>query len=114
MHDFIESNPGLRSRFNRYLEFTDYTPEEMLEIFQGNCKKSSYEPKESALEKLLEYFKGMTAAHRRTFGNARGVRNVFERILSCQANRLAEMDSVTKEDLMQILEQDVAAAVEHA
>lgn len=114
MHDFIESNPGLRSRFNRYLEFTDYTPEEMLEIFQGNCKKSSYEPKEAALEKLLEYFKGMTAAHRRTFGNARGVRNVFERILSCQANRLAEMDSVTKEDLMQILEQDVAAAVEHA
>ncbi len=114
MYDFIESNPGLRSRFNRYLEFTDYSPEEMLEIFQGNCKKSSYEPEAAAGEKLLEYFREMTAAQRRTFGNARGVRNVFERILSCQANRLAEMDTVTKEDLMQILEQDVAAAVEHA
>ncbi len=114
MHDFIESNPGLRSRFNRYLEFTDYTPEEMLEIFQGNCKKSSYEPEQAAQEKLLEYFNKMTAAQRRTFGNARGVRNVFERILSCQANRLAGLETVTKEDLMQILEQDVAAAVEHA
>lgn len=114
MHDFIESNPGLRSRFNRYLEFSDYTPEEMLEIFRGNCKKSSYEPQEAAQEKLLKYFTGMTAAHRRTFGNARGVRNVFERILSCQANRLAQKETVTREDLMQILEQDVTAAVEHA
>lgn len=114
MYDFIESNPGLRSRFNRYLEFTDYTPEEMLEIFRGNCKKSSYEPDEAAQNKLLEYFREMTAAQRRTFGNARGVRNVFERILSCQANRLAGLETVTKEDLMQILEQDVAAAVEDA
>lgn len=114
MHDFIESNPGLRSRFNRYLEFTDYSPEEMLEIFRVNCKKSSYDPEETAQEKLLEYFRKMTVMQRRAFGNARGVRNVFERILSCQADRLAEMDSVTKKDLMQILEQDVTAVVEHA
>lgn len=115
MHDFIESNPGLRSRFNRYLEFTDYSPEEMLEIFRGNCKKSCYEPEEAALETLLSYFEKMTAAHRRTFGNARGVRNVFERVLSCQANRLSGMDAVSREDLMQILEEDVAAAtVEHS
>lgn len=112
MHDFIESNPGLRSRFNRYLEFPDYTPEEMLEIFRGNCKRSCYEPREEALDALLSYFEKMTAARRRTFGNARGVRNVFEQILSCQANRLAEKDTVSREDLMQILPEDVAAATQ--
>ncbi len=112
MHEFIESNPGLRSRFNRYLEFTDYTPGEMLEIFTLNCKKSCYELEKAARDVLLSYFENMTDAQRRTFGNARGVRNVFERILSCQANRLAEKDTVSREDLMQILLEDVTAAVE--
>lgn len=110
MHDFIESNPGLRSRFNRYLEFPDYTPEEMLEIFRENCKKSCYEPSKAALDALRSYFEKMPASRRRTFGNARGVRNVFERILSCQANRLAEKEQVSREDLMQLLPADVEAA----
>lgn len=112
MHAFIESNPGLRSRFNRYLEFTDYTPGEMLEIFTRNCKKSCYELEEAGGRALLSYFENMTDAKRCTFGNARGVRNVFERILSCQANRLAEKETVSREDLMQILLEDVTAAVE--
>ena len=61
---------------------------------------------------LLSYFENMTAAGRRTFGNARGVRNVFERILSCQANRLAGKEAVSREDLMQILLEDITAAVD--
>lgn len=112
MQDFVESNPGLRSRFNRYLEFTDYTPEEMLQIFLGNCQKNCYELQEDARAMLLSYFENMTAAGRRTFGNARGVRNVFERILSCQANRLARKEAVSREDLMQILLEDITAAVD--
>ena len=64
MHDFIESNPGLRSRFNRYLEFADYTPAEMLEIFKVNCTKSCYTPDDAALDGLLAYFEGMPAAQR--------------------------------------------------
>ncbi len=111
MHAFIESNPGLRSRFNRYLEFTDYTPGEMLEIFTRNCKKSCYELEEAGRRALLSYFENMTDVQRCSFGNARGVRNVFERVLSCQANRLAEKETVSREDLMQILMADVTAAV---
>lgn len=111
MQEFVESNPGLRSRFNRYLEFEDYTPEEMLAIFQRNCEKSCYTPDEGALAALQTYFSGMDPASLADFGNARGVRNTFEKILSCQADRLAGMEEITKEDLMQITEADVKTAV---
>ena len=112
MEDFIESNPGLRSRFNRYLEFEDYTPDEMVEIFCFNCKKSCYEPEEDALELLKDYFAKMSDDDKADFGNARGVRNVFERTLSCQADRLAEKDEVSRDDLMLLTKADAAAAID--
>ena len=83
----------------------------MLAIFRRNCEKSCYTPDEGALAALKTYFAGMDPAFLADFGNARGVRNTFEKILSCQADRLAGMEEITKEDLMQITEADVRAAV---
>ena len=110
MRRFITSNPGLESRFNKYVDFADYTADEMLEIFRLNCRKSCYELTGEATEKVKE---ALTAAADDAcrFGNGRGVRNLFEKILSAQANRVAPMENVTKEILMTIEASDVEGAL---
>lgn len=109
MREFIDSNPGLQSRFNKYLDFADYTAEEMQGIFALQCKKNCYTLDDDAQDALREYL-AMAAEAAGEFGNARGVRNVFEKILTAQANRLAESESVTREQLMQITRADVQMA----
>ena len=106
MERFVHSNPGLESRFNRYLHFDDYTVEEMLQIFEMQCKKGCYEMADDAKNAVR-----LLIAERNTnsisFGNARGVRNLFEQILTAQCNRLAALETLKKEDLMQITPSDV-------
>ena len=108
MERFIHSNPGLESRFNRFLHFADYTAEELLAIFRMQCEKGCYilEPEaEAPLRSLLE----RRMADAASFGNARGVRNLFEQILVRQAGRLAGQASVNREDLTRITAADVEA-----
>lgn len=109
MERFIHSNPGLESRFNRYLHFEDYTLDEMLEIFQMQCRKSCYQLAEDAEQPLRQYIEKESEADPESFGNARGVRNIFERLLVRQANRLAKMEQVSREDLMLLTAEDVQA-----
>ena len=110
MEDFIDSNPGLRSRFNKYVDFADYTGDEMTDIFVFRCKKGCYTVSGDAEGLLRDYFAAV-ADDAGEFGNARGVRNVFEKILSAQADRLAEMETVTKDDLMLLTADDVKGAL---
>ncbi len=109
MDQFIHSNPGLESRFNRYLHFDDYNADEMLAILDLQLKKGQYQLNEDARAAVKDY---IVAANTSSiaFGNARGVRNIFERLLVAQANRLAQGVDVTKDDLMTITAEDVAAA----
>ena len=107
MGRFIHSNPGLESRFNRFLHFDDYTTEELLSMFKMRCDKGKYtlsEEAEEAAKKRLEAENGPT------FANGRGVRNLFERVLVRQAGRLASQESVTKEQLMEIRPEDFEEA----
>ena len=111
MDGFIHSNPGLESRFNRFLHFADYTEEELLAIFRMQCRKGCYvldQEAEEPLRALLEDRMGDAVS----FGNARGVRNLFEQILVRQAGRLAGRGNVTREDLTRITAADVAAVRE--
>ena len=110
METFIDSNPGLQSRFNKYLSFDDYTGEEMTDIFLMQCKKNFYEPQKEATEAIRQYLCAVSAAAGE-FGNARGVRNLFEKVLTAQANRLAAMTEITREDLMRLTKEDVQAAL---
>lgn len=109
MEDFIHSNPGLESRFNRYLHFDDYTLDEMMSIFESQCKKGCYELDDEA-RALVRAFIREENEDSISFGNARGVRNLFEQVLVHQANRLAEQKDVCREDLMKIMPADVQAA----
>ena len=107
MDKFIHSNPGLESRFNRFLLFEDYTPEEMFEIFKMRCGKG-YVLAPDAEPLVRDYIAEESADG--SFGNGRGVRNIFEHILVAQNNRLAKMDSVTRDDLMTLTADDVLHA----
>lgn len=108
MDRFIHSNPGLESRFNRFLMFEDYTPEQMAAIFKMQCKKGCYVLAQGTEELVRDFIAEESADD--SFGNARGVRNLFEHILVAQNNRLAKMENVTRDDLMQILPDDVLHA----
>lgn len=106
MVDFIHSNPGLESRFNRFLHFDDYTLDEMVAIFKMRCDSSKYvlgEGAEEAVHTLIE----QENKNARSFGNARGVRNLFEDVLVRQANRLAAAENITAELLMEIRKEDI-------
>ena len=114
MYKFIEANPGLRSRFNKYLHFPDYTGKEMEQIFQMQCKKNGYLLAEDAQTLLRGEFDRMYAERDDNFGNGRTVRNVFEKIINCQANRLAADpagESLADEALMTLTEADVREGI---
>ena len=107
MKDFIDSNPGLQSRFNRYIEFPDYSAEELLQIFESNMKQYDYHFGEGTKETLLQYFENEVAHKDANFGNGRLVRNVFEKTLEHQANRLAREVNLTTDKLSQIEIEDL-------
>ena len=111
MDDFIHSNPGLESRFNRYLHFDDYSVDEMVDIYKMQLNKGKYTLDEAATAAVRGYIEA-SRTHLISFGNARGVRNIFERTLVAQSNRLAAAENITVEALMAITEADINAARE--
>ena len=113
MDEFIASNPGLESRFNRFLHFDDYTMDEMLAIFDMRVKKGGYELLDGAREEVRAFIEKQNVDPI-TFGNARGVRNLLEQVLVAQANRLAGETEISREILTQITPEDVKKAAESA
>ena len=109
MDDFVHSNPGLESRFNRFLHFDDYSVDEMMAILDLRLKKGQYTLDDAAREAARAYIEAANTSSI-SFGNARGVRNIFERMLVEQANRLSAETNLTKDQLMTITEADVLAA----
>ena len=107
MEDFISSNPGLRSRFNKFLLFEDYIPEQLVEIFKGFCAKASFKLTPDAEQRLLDLFQLLSLARDESFGNARTARNVFEMTLSKQANRIVTLANINEEVLATIDEVDI-------
>jgi stage V sporulation protein K len=102
MQDFIDSNPGLRSRFNKYLQFADYSPLELVLIFQTFCSHGYYRLSASAEEKLVEIFSARYRERDETFGNGRLARNIFEEAIHNQASRIAPLSDITDEILSTI------------
>ena len=107
MKSFIDSNPGIKSRFNRYIEFADYRPDELESIFKLQCSKLDYKLTDEAVMKLVDVMSSAFAERDRSFGNGRFARNTFEKTLESQANRIASMPSLTKEILTTISVEDI-------
>jgi hypothetical protein len=107
MHKFIDSNPGLSSRFNKYFEFKDYNGEELLGIFNMFCKKNGYTIDEETEKMLHDRFDRMYEERDENFGNARTVRNLFEKAIGVQADRLAALEEVTDDQLKLLTKEDL-------
>ena len=112
MEGFINSNPGLQSRFNKYFYFDDYTGEQLIKIFEGMCKKNGYVMTYEAHETATEYFKQLYENRDENFGNARDARNIFEDMVVRQADRLSAEEHPDKEALMRITKEDFLPAPE--
>ena len=107
MQRFIDSNPGLQSRFNRYIDFPDYSGVELTDIFKMYMKKNQYTLADGAEEYLKEQFEYAVAHKDRNFGNARFARNVFEKSIQSQANRLEGMANLSKSQLTELTVDDL-------
>ncbi|MBR0308198.1 MAG: AAA family ATPase [Mogibacterium sp.] len=108
MKAFVESNPGLRSRFNKFFEFPDYSADELKQIFDLQCSKYQYTLTEEARSAVHEKIEKLEAEKGENFANAREVRNLFERIITNQAARVADLEDVDEEMLTTITADDLS------
>ena len=111
MKRFIDSNPGLESRFTRYIHFPDYTAAELAEIFRMNARKNEYVLSADVEQWIDPAMELWTKDRDRKFGNGRYVRNLFEKSVERQAMRVAEIANPTREQLMTLTMQDVGIAL---
>lgn len=107
MKTFLKSNTGLISRFNKFINFPDYSKEELIEIMEVMAQDAGLSIENDAKERVLNLLDDMRQEEWQDFGNARGIRNMFEKIVMNQANRLVLLDKPTKEQLMTIIADDV-------
>jgi type VII secretion ATPase EccA len=110
MKDFINTNPGLQSRFNRYINFPDYTAAELYDIFLMYLRKNQYNISSEGASFLKQQLKEVIEHKDHNFGNARYVRNVFEKAIQCQANRLSKEKNNSAEDLTLLKLEDLKSA----
>ena len=113
MEQFMSSNPGLKSRFNKNIMFEDYTEEELLCIFNTFCKPFSMKLSDEAECCIKEYLHWLAQNKSENFANGREMRNLFELSLSNQANRLAEKADISDEELNEIAKEDLPEWVIH-
>lgn len=111
MKFFVESNPGLRSRFNRFFEFNHFSPSELLQIFELIAKKSDFTISDDAKDKLNETFELLFENKDTSFGNARVVRNLFEKCVQNQANRIIKIKKLSRKTLKMLVEEDIPEPV---
>lgn len=107
MQNFLKSNTGLVSRFNKFIDFPDYTLEELMQILDSMAEKSGVTLEEEAKKKIEEKIRNLLEEKRNAFGNARGIRNIFEKIMVNQANRIVNCKEMSLEHLSSITIDDV-------
>jgi hypothetical protein len=112
MDQFLSSNPGLRSRFNKFLRFDDYNTTQLVLIFKSFCAKADFKLTPEAEERLRALFNVLTSERDESFGNARTARNLFEATISRQANRIVSLANINEEVLQTIEVADIASAEE--
>lgn len=107
MNRFLESNPGLKSRFNKSITFEDYSPNELLDIFELFCKLNDMRLSSDARDYLTQYLSKLSNEKSENFANGREMRNLFEKAFTNQANRLSQYNDISDEELSIIKSEDI-------
>lgn len=109
MENFFEANPGLKSRFNTFIKFSDYTVEELEQILISICNNNDYSLDNSSREMVRDFLKKRIATPNNHFANGRLVRNLYDDLVMCHARRVAKINQPTKADLSVITRADFDA-----
>ncbi len=107
MESFLESNPGLKSRFNKNITFEDYSQQELFSIFKSYCNEYGMELSIDGVQYLEQHLKSLCMNKPENFANGREMRNLFETAIANQANRLASLSKVTDKELNEITVADL-------
>lgn len=115
MEQFLDSNPGLDSRFNKKIKFEDYSADELMQIMESFCGNYKMEFTTEAKRRLGQFLRWKCDNKPKNFANGREIRNIFENTIANQANRLAAMSEINDKDLSEITEEDLPETViEHS
>ena len=106
MEKFFDSNPGLRSRINCFINFSDYGHEELLKMFIDLCEKNNYTITDEALKRISDVIKNKIEEEKKDFSNGRLVRNIFETVIMNQARRVYSLKTIEESDLKNIMAED--------
>lgn len=107
MDHFLESNPGLNSRFNKSIMFDDYSEQELFSIFEFSCQRYGMHLNDEAQSALVAYLQSLCQSKPENFANGREMRNLFESAYANQANRLATYSEISDEALSEIVIDDL-------
>jgi SpoVK/Ycf46/Vps4 family AAA+-type ATPase len=107
MQQFLASNPGLQSRFTRFIEFPDYSPDELLKILSDLASRQGYTLADDAFQRASDLLEHVYQQRGERFGNARLVRTMFERATVRLSDRLAQDPDITREELTTLRAEDI-------
>jgi hypothetical protein len=110
MNKFFESNPGLKSRFNNFIEFEDYSKDELVDILVSICCSDDYELTKSVKVRIGQYFSEVLQLKKDNFANGRFVRNLYDDLVMNHARRVVELETPDRKDLCTITDADFILA----
>jgi len=111
MEEFLLANPGFKSRFNHFVQFDNFSTDELYDIFAMLCKNNDYQYGDVFAHHMKEQLHQIPVELIPNFSNGRYIRNIFEKLVTIQSNRLIQQTSITREELMEFTEKDILLGV---
>ncbi|MFJ8517539.1 AAA family ATPase [Lysinibacillus xylanilyticus] len=111
MEEFLLANPGFKSRFNHFVQFDNFSTDELYDIFAMLCKNNDYQYGDVFAHHMKEQLHQIPVELIPNFSNGRYIRNIFEKLVTIQSNRLIQQKSITREELMEFTEKDILLGV---
>lgn len=111
IEDFSQSNPGFKSRFNHFVQFDNFSTDELYDIFAMLCQTNDYQFGEAFAQHMKTQLRHMPIETIPNFSNGRYIRNLFEKLVTIQSNRLIQQATISREELMTFEEQDILQGI---